>query len=480
MFTDNRTTYLKRGIMAEIAKLFFSGRLIEDIDRLPTRYIPRGATPHRCCVEKDREIVRQRAIGVLGFGLDDEDEVDTLTLSDFARRAMERDRPEEPILTFMNEGCRACVQVNYYVTEVCRNCVAKPCMVNCPKNAISADERKASIDPQKCVNCGICLKVCPYHAIVFVPVPCEESCPVGAIRKDEQGRELVDYDKCIHCGKCIRACPFGAVIEKSQLVEVMRGLTSPRPVAALVAPAIAGQFPGTVGNIAGALRMLGFSQVMEVAAGADTTADTEAHEIAERLAAGDPLMGTSCCPAYVEAVDKHAPAFAKYVSHARTPMAYSAAEARRRFPDAVTVFIGPCVAKRHEGLRNPDVDYVLTFEELGALFIGKGIDVAQCAEAAFDSAPASAAARNFPVTQGVAGAVREKLGGSLELKPVVINGFTRKSVQVLNIYASGKCPGNLVEVMSCEGGCMHGPGVVSNPAVAERKLAEYVRQSGTD
>ena len=474
MFTDNRTIYIKREIMGVIARLFFSGRLVEEIDRLPAKIIRRKDTPHRCCIQKDREIVRQRAVSALGFGLENEDEIDEKLLSDFAREALAREKIESPILTFISEGCNSCVKVNYYVTEVCRNCVAKPCIINCPKGAITSDDTKSHIDSTKCVNCGKCLKVCPYHAIVFVPVPCEESCPTGAIHKNGAGKEEIDYDRCIFCGKCIKSCPFGAVTEKSQIIDVMKALTQKETVA-LVAPAAVGQFPGSIGQIAGAIKKLGFTHIAEVAVGADITAHAEAAELEERLAAGDALMGTSCCPAYVEAVRKHAKKFERYVSHARTPMAYTAELAKKKYPSSVAVFIGPCVAKRHEGLSNPDIDYVITFEELGSLFIGRDIDVAACEEAVFDIGAASAEGRNFPVCRGVSQAVIAAADPEKEtgIRPVLINGLSRRNISLLNSYGEGKAPGNLIEVMSCEGGCLHGPCVVSNPVVSRMKLKEY-------
>ena len=78
------------------------------------------------------------------------------------------------------------------------------------------------IDHETCISCGICHKSCPYHAIVYIPVPCEESCPVKAISKDEHGIEHIDESKCIYCGKCMNACPFGAIFEISQTFDVLQ------------------------------------------------------------------------------------------------------------------------------------------------------------------------------------------------------------------------------------------------------------------
>jgi Fe-S-cluster-containing dehydrogenase component len=77
---------------------------------------------------------------------------------------------------------------NYVVTNLCKGCVGQSCSLNCPKDAITIMENgQAYIDHSKCINCGICKDACPYHSIVYIPVPCEESCPVKAIQKDANG-----------------------------------------------------------------------------------------------------------------------------------------------------------------------------------------------------------------------------------------------------------------------------------------------------
>lgn len=477
MFIENQTTAICREISTRVARLFSEDLLLTEIDKIPLQMIPREAQSFRCCIFKDRELIKQRTIVTLGFSPENEAEVDNRLLSDYARMALERERPEFPILTFLNEACKACVRANYFVTNVCRNCVARPCVVNCPKQAISSETQQAYIHPEKCINCGICMKVCPYHAIVYVPVPCEEACPVGAISKNEQGKEVIDYQKCIFCGKCSRACPFGAVMDKSQTIDVLKHLRRGTSVVAMIAPSIVGQFPATMSQIVSSLKSLGFSHVVEVALGADQTAEIESAEFVERMQRGDKLMGTSCCPAYTEAVKKHAQAFTPYVSHAKTPMAYTAELVRARFPEAIRVFIGPCVAKKHEGLFNPDIDYVLTFEELQSLLEARKIAVEQGdLHAELDMPVATRIGRGFPVSGGVANAILLKTQGIVEVKPVFLNGFTRQNVKWLNAYAK-KCPGNLVEVMSCEGGCVGGPGVINRPQMAARQVDEFLQNT---
>jgi iron only hydrogenase large subunit-like protein len=162
------------------------------------------------------------------------------------------------------------------------------------------------------------------------------------------------------------------------------------------------------------------------------------------------------------------------VSDAKTPMAYTAELVKAAYPDAVRVFIGPCIAKKHEGLSNPDVDYVLMYSELAALFAGKGIKVEECpAGAAADLQPATPVGRGFPVRSGVADAIIAGVKGAVDVKPVFIDGLTRQNVKLLNAYAK-KCPGNLVEVMSCEGACVGGPGVIREPQTAAKLIAEFI------
>ncbi len=485
MFVENKTIYLRREIIARIARLYFEDKIIEEIDKIPIKMIRKNDSPFRCCIYKDRELIKYRTIASLGFSLENEFEIDSNLLSDYAKLAIEREKPAFPILTFIDEACKSCVRTNYFVTNVCKNCVAKPCMVNCPKDAISisSDSNQAKIDPKKCVNCGLCMKVCPFHAIVYVPVPCEESCPVGAISKDERGKEKIDYDKCIFCGKCKNSCPFGAIMEKSQVIDVIKHIKSGKKIIALIAPSIIGQFPADLNNIIAGLKKLGFTYVIEVALGADITAEIEGSEFIERMNRGDKVMGTSCCPAYTEAVRKHAKAFLPFVSHAKTPTAYTAEIAKNEFKDAIRVFIGPCIAKKHEGLTNPDIDYVLTFEEIGSMFMARDIDALSrdiskdCGEKEVDFKKATKIGRSFPVSGGVANALKSallKIDSKIELKPAFINGFTKQNVKLLNIYANGNCPGNLLEVMSCEGGCIAGPGVISKPQISGKKLNEFL------
>lgn len=178
MNINNNAAQLKKDILVRITTLFIEDRLIEEIDRMPMEIIPRDSKSIRCCIYHDREIIKNRIIARLGISVEGKED-SGIPLSEYAKLALEREKPTWPMLTVLDEACNACVRANFMVTDACQACLARPCMMNCPKNAITIlDEKRAYIDSSKCINCGLCLKNCPYHAIIYIPVPCEESCPV--------------------------------------------------------------------------------------------------------------------------------------------------------------------------------------------------------------------------------------------------------------------------------------------------------------
>jgi len=473
---NNGSTQLKREILVRIARLQLQGGLAEGVHFIPREMAPRNAEPLRCCVYHDREVLRMRVIARLGHSVEDYD--DEKKLAEYAQEALDRERPTEPMLTVLDEACNACVRSHYLVTNACQACVARPCAMNCPKGCIEITGGRAKIDEEKCVNCGLCMQNCPYHAIIKVPVPCEEACPVGAISKDESGKERIDYSKCIYCGACMRECPFGAMMDKGQLVDVIARIMRGKRVVALYAPAIAAQFRVEPGQLECALTQAGFSRIYEVALGADITADKEAHEFEERMERGDALMTTSCCPAYVRAVHIHVPELDSCVSETRSPMHYTAELAKKDDPDCVTVFVGPCLAKRKEGIDDPYVDYVISAEELGAFLMAKEIDIGGCSPLEHERIP-TATGRDFARSGGVAEAVRARLKNPDNLRPALVNGLDVTGMKLLAAYGKNAAAGkpldaNLVEVMACQGGCIAGPSVITNPKVAGVQLKKYV------
>ncbi len=456
----NGSEYIRRELIIRLVRLFKSGRIGTELDQLPIIMRPKDGESSRCCLYHDRAVLRYRLMSMLGFSCDEETD-ETRSLQSYYAEALKREKaPSGSPLSVCSAGCYGCPDSAYVVTGNCRGCFSRPCKFNCPKDAISIVNQVSQIDYSKCIKCGKCQNVCPFHAIIKTTVPCEEACPVGAIRKNSQGRAEIDFDKCTFCGKCFQSCPFGAVMERSHLIDVLNMLEKKkRPVIALVAPAAYSQFPGTIEQLFSAIVQVGFTDVMEVALGASRTTVHEAAEFREKMKSGQTLMTTSCCPAYVELVKKHYPDFAKYVSETPSPMKFAAELAREKYPDAVTVFIGPCIAKRHEAVSSGKVDYVLTFEELGGILAGCRTDLLTQSPFTIEH-PADAHSRNYARSCGVTEAVLADIvkdDPDFKLNSKFINGIDKKTLIQLKMFAAGKIPVNFLEVMSCEGGCVNGP-----------------------
>ncbi len=475
MNPNDGAKYLKREILIRLIKAFYSNNFSEEVRTVPYQMRPKGCEVNfRCCVHKERAILRDRIIADLGFAIEDAEE--QVLLSTYADQALSCTAPtKQHPLTILETACKGCVPSRIYVTDLCQGCVARPCVNTCKFGAINIVNGRALIDAAKCRNCGMCLNVCPYKAIAKLIVPCENACPVGAIAKNVSGHAQINAEKCITCGKCINACPFGAVHEKRQLFAVLHQIKKGQRVVAMVAPAIMGQLPGSAEQLHAALKQIGFYKVYEVAQGADITAAHEAVDFKERLAKGEPFMTTSCCAGYNELVDKHLPELKPYRSAAQTPLSYTAEIAKAEHPGAITVFLSPCVAKRTEALKNPYVDYILTFEELGALLIALKIEVNNCEPEPYQH-KSSKQGRMFALTQGVAKAVASIYSDEKNpLRPVVVNGITKESIKDLRRYAKNAvCElGNLVEVMCCEGGCIGGNATINTSRMSCKQLTEY-------
>ncbi len=470
---DNKAIGFKRQALRKVIETFDKGTLETAAYRIPYDVIPRDAKLDvRCCVYKERAVFRARTLAALGCAVESDDEA--TSLNDYAKQALLRkDTPEVP-LTVLDIACKGCVKARHIVTEACQGCLARACETACKFGAVKVINGKSHIDPDKCKNCGQCKAACPYNAITYVPVPCEQSCPVDAIHKGENGFAKIDFDKCISCGHCMDACPFGAIMERSQLIDILSAMKSTRKVCAVVAPSVVGQFNASLPQLLTAIKQAGFDKVSEVAEGADVTTRHEAKELIERLERGDKFMTTSCCSAWIQAVRKHLPALQKYVSDTHTPMSYIAEIEKKNGYEVV--FIGPCVSKRVEGREDPNVDYVMTYEELGALLDARGIDPSKCEETPLDP-KVSGEGRYYGVTGGVAKAVETAVNGHRPIKMQTINGLDKKSMLMLNAYAKGVGDFQLLEVMSCKGGCIGGPCTLCTQAQVIKPIKDLVDAS---
>ncbi len=465
---NNQYTAMKRRIDTEVLKLFFADELEDKVDALPYSIIPKDRIPNRCCIYKERAMVRYRIMALLGIDIERFDD-EQKPLKAYAKEIIENNPPVLPLLTTISTGCYGCPPDQYRISDACRGCFARPCMANCPKDAISFINGQAHINEERCIRCGKCMDVCPFHAVVHIPVPCEEACPVGAVRKNEKGVVEIDHKNCISCGRCARSCPFGAIAEKSGLMPVVKMIKNKEKVIAMIAPAIEGQYPGTLAQIKSAIIKAGFSDVIEVAEGAEVTAIHEAEEVQHKKANGEGYMTTSCCPAYMELVNKHLTFLKERYSDAYSPMIYTAKLAREKFgEDAKCVFIGPCLAKRVEAVRKGGVDGVITFSELAAIFMAKDIDVREEAAADLGNTENFADCREFAVSTGVAGCVLSRVENPQSIRTQPINGVDKKMFRLMKTWEKRAPEVDLIEVMCCEEGCLNGPGTIVKPMVAKK------------
>ncbi|MBQ3835082.1 MAG: 4Fe-4S binding protein [Elusimicrobia bacterium] len=471
---------LKKEILVRIIKSFFSDNFEENIRLIPFDMRPKGMeVPYRCCIYKERAIIKDRAIAGLGFPIEDDD--DTISLRTYAQKALERKDIDGKNLTVLQAACKGCLTNRIFVTDLCQGCVDRPCLSACKFGAISIRNGKSVIDETKCKKCKMCIAACSYKAIVKITVPCEEACVVGAIKKDETGFASIDYSKCIYCGKCIAACPFGAVHEMSQIIDILKAMKDKKEkkIIALIAPAIAGQFNANIYQIKTALMEIGFDDVLEVAEGADITAFNEAAEFADRMERNEKFMTSSCCAGYRQLIKKHLPEIKPFISDTQTPLYYTAELAKKKFKNSVTIFISPCVAKRAECYENENVDFVMNFEELDAFFTAKEIDPGKCGETKFDK-ESSKHGRNFGIIGGVTGAIKAALNSSTDVTSYVVNGLNKDTIGKLKSFASaGESDDsfNMVEVMFCPGGCIGGSATITDQKTAKKSIDALVEKS---
>lgn len=448
------SSQFKFDILREVATATFENNLSEErLSIFAKKLIPTTKANYRCCAYKEREILRLRTRLAMGKPANDETEA------------------SKQIVHVMEAACDGCTIKKIRITDNCRKCMAKSCMGSCNFDAITMGVNRAMIDYDKCKECGACAKNCPYHAIIETERPCSKSCPVGAIKWDENGIAKIQQESCINCGACQSSCPFGAIEDISSIVPVVELLRDGKPVHAIIAPAIQGQFDdATLPQIKKSIRLVGFKEIHEAAIGADAVAYYEQEELKEHVAKGVPLT-TSCCPAFVNMAKIHFPEqYEKNVSTTVSPMMALARKLKIDYPGETIVFIGPCLAKKQEALEDfSSVDYVLTFEELAAILVSRRI---YCAEVEPDLGDfPSIFGRNFAQGGGVSKAVAEvaKEKSDPEVRAHYADGCFECKKQLLMMKA-GRFDADILEGMCCTGGCIAGPATVEVAAIAKARM----------
>ena len=471
---------IRRRVFKEVAQLGFKAdedTLLADMEAIPYAIVNEDSEKYRESVYRARAIVRERLRLAMGLSLRPENKPVHLTAGVEASNISEK-YYEPPLMQVIPSACESCEENKYEVSNICKGCLAHPCQEVCPKDAISMVNGRSYIDQEKCIKCGKCKSVCPYDAIAKKERPCQKACGVNAIKSDKMGRAYIDNEKCVSCGMCMVSCPFGAISDKSQIFQLARALSEGENVIAEIAPAFVGQFGDNITprNIKAALRELGFSEVYEVALGADIGAIAEAHHYVDKVVTGElPFLLTSCCPSWSVMAKKFFPDLIDQISQELTPMVATARTIKQKHPEAKVVFIGPCAAKKLEASRRSvrsDVDFVVTFEELQAMFDAKEIDLTEYeAESSFHDA--TGAGRGYGCAGGVAEAIEKCINEYYPDVQVNIEHAEglKECKKILTLAKAGKMNGCLIEGMGCPGGCIAGAGT-NIPAIGAMILSE--------
>ena len=275
---------------------------------------------------------------------------------------------------------------------------------------------------------------------------CIRHCPVKAIRFSGNQAHIIG-NECILCGQCFVVCPQNAkqIIDETEKVKVF--LQGGDPVIVSLAPSFVANYDGVgIGAMREALKKLGFYDVEETAIGA-TIVKTEYERMLKEEERD--IVITSCCHSVNLLIQKYFPAELEYLADVLSPMQAHCTDIKKRYPNAKTVFVGPCVAKKdeaeyYEGI----VDAVLTFEELTDWLKKEKIEIDKTMDSAEESR-----ARFFPTTGGILKTMAQDISNYTYL---AIDGV-ENCIAALRDIESGKIHKCFIEMSACAGSCIGGP-----------------------
>ncbi len=287
-----------------------------------------------------------------------------------------------------------------------------------------------TLKKSNCKNCYKCIRHCPVKSIRF-----------------SGNQAYIIGNECILCGQCFVVCPQDAkqIVDETEKVKVL--MQGEEPVIVSLAPSFVANYEGVgIGSMRAALKKLGFFDVEETAVGATIVKK----EYEKMLAEGTRnIIISSCCHSVNLLIQKYFPDCLPYLAGVLSPMQAHCRDIKRRYKDAKTVFVGPCVAKKDEAQYYEGyVDAVLTFDELTAWMKAEGVDPAKEKDSDEHSR-----ARFFPTTGGI---LKTLENPSPEYTYMAIDG-TENCIAALKDIEDGKIHKCFIEMSACAGSCVGGP-----------------------
>lgn len=315
---------------------------------------------------------------------------------------------------------------------------------------------------------------------------CAANCQFGAITPTGKDGIVIDETKCLGCYACIDACKADKLTASKDIMAVLENLrTYNGPVYALVAPAVAGQFGPdvTAGKLRTALKNMGFAGMVEVAIFADILTLKEALEFDKNINTESDFQLTSCCcPMWIAMIKKLYNQLLPKVPGTVSPMIAGGRTVKALYPNAKTVFIGPCLAKKAER-REPDIadaiDYVITYQELRDVFDAYNVDLVNLAETVREHS--SRAGIIYAFAGGVSEAVQKTVEKLNPQRKIAIKTRTADGVPackaMINDILAGHREGNFFEGMGCVGGCVGGPKAIIKKEEGKANVAAYANKA---
>ncbi len=275
---------------------------------------------------------------------------------------------------------------------------------------------------------------------------CIRHCPVKSIRFSGNQAHIIG-NECILCGQCFVVCPQNAkqVVDETEKAKVL--LQTGEPVIVSLAPSFVANYDGVgIESMREALKKLGFYDVEETAIGATIVKNEYERMLREEER---DIIISSCCHSINLLIQKYFPAELEYLADVVSPMQAHCQDIKKRYPDAKTVFIGPCVAKKDEAEHYEGiVDAVLTFEELSNWLKEENIELEQGMDESTDSR-----ARFFPTTGGILKTMSLDAPG---YNYIALDGV-QNCIDALRDIENGKIHKCFIEMSACVGSCIGGP-----------------------